>query len=353
MKVLFDINHPAHVHFFKDTIRRMQREQNQYIITASPKEHVTSLLDSLSFTYELIDSQHKKSAASMFRRLVRHDRNLIQATRRHSPDVLTAVGGTFASHAAWYLGLPSVVFYDTSEATLQNLLTYPLASRVVVPECYDGWSPKKRTYRYYGCHELAYLAPKNFVPSEDIAVQAGIHSDRKTVLLRLVRWDANHDIGLDGLRIDRAQRIVETIEASHGAKVIISSERELPASLEPLRYKASPSCMHHLMAFADLVIGESATMASEAAILGTPSILLDTSSRCYTRWIERDYSLVHTVSIQNMSAILDLAQKLLSEPRAVFAKQRNRLISNCEDVSDVIFAQIRAAAKAETRTKHS
>src|SRR5690606_37305582 len=79
-------------------------------------------------------------------------------------EIAVGLGGTFAAQSAYLCRIPSVVFYDTEMATMQNRITYPLASKVVVPNCYDGWTPSTRTVRYQGYHELSYLDPRRFSP---------------------------------------------------------------------------------------------------------------------------------------------------------------------------------------------
>ncbi|NJK97888.1 MAG: hypothetical protein HC905_25930, partial [Bacteroidales bacterium] len=58
--------------------------------------------------------------------------------------------------------------------------------------------------------------------------------------------------------------------------VLISSEHNLPEDLKQYQIKIRPDLMHALMAKAELFIGESLTMASEASILGTPSVCIST-----------------------------------------------------------------------------
>ncbi len=57
-----------------------------------------------------------------------------------------------------------------------------------------------------------------------------------------------------------------------------------------------PHRIHHLMAFADLYVGESATMAAESAILGTHAVFVSSSRRGYTDELENEYELVYHYS---------------------------------------------------------
>lgn len=62
--------------------------------------------------------------------------------------------------------------------------------------------------------------------------------------------------------------------SGHG-RVFISSEDVLPKEFEHLRFPLSPDKIHHVLAFADLYVGEGATMASECAMLGTTAIYIN------------------------------------------------------------------------------
>jgi predicted glycosyltransferase len=69
---------------------------------------------------------------------------------------------------------------------------------------------------------------------------------------------------------------------SKHARVYITSEKPLPPELDRHRLSMPPNYIHHLLAFATLLYGESATMASECAVLGTPAIYIDNVGRGYT-----------------------------------------------------------------------
>jgi len=74
--------------------------------------------------------------------------------------------------------------------------------------------------------------------------------------------------------------------------VFITSEKQLPEELEKFRLKLPPEDIHHLIYYATLLYGESSTMSSEAAVLGTYSIYIDDEGRGYTDEEELKYGLV-------------------------------------------------------------
>ena len=51
MKILIDINHPAHVHLLKNFAFEMQKKGHQILFTCRDKEFEIELLESLRFEY--------------------------------------------------------------------------------------------------------------------------------------------------------------------------------------------------------------------------------------------------------------------------------------------------------------
>jgi predicted glycosyltransferase len=97
-------------------------------------------------------------------------------------------------------------------------------------------------------------------------------------------------LGTSGLTGARKIELVKLL-AGYG-RVLISSENDLPPELEPYRLTIPPSHIHHFLAFASLLVGESATMASECAVLGVPSFYISPVGRGYTDEQEKRYGLV-------------------------------------------------------------
>ena len=138
--------------------------------------------------------------------------------------------------------------------------------------------------------ELAYLHPKYFKPNNNAHKILGIKEGEPYVIIRFVNWLANHDLGHSGISMKSKIKAVK--EFGKYAKVFITSEKELPEELEDYRIKIEPHLMHEVMSSAKLLYGESATMASESAVLGVPAIFIDNDGRCYTDEEEQRYGIV-------------------------------------------------------------
>ena len=334
MKVLIDISHPAHVHFFRHPLRLLQARGHEVLVTSRNKEMALDLLRELQIEHIELSAMGKRGMLSLAQELVIRDLKLLRIVRQHRPDILAGVGGIFVSHAGWLTRTPSIVFYDSPNARLQNALTYPFASRVVVPRCYSGWLPTKRSIHYDGYHELSYLHPDYFEPDKEKALSNGLAAERDTFLVRLVGWGASHDIGERGLSDALLDRIVGTLEA-HG-KVLISSERPLPARFSAYRYPGNPAEIHHVMAFCRAFIGESATMASECAVLGVPAVYCAETRPGYTDEQEERYGLVRNIGSLAWSDLEQAISWALTCPKPYFEQARRTLLDDTIDVAHFV-----------------
>lgn len=329
-RILIDIAHPAHAHFFHHPARMLIEHGHEVLFTSRDKECARSIIESTGLPHYPLTSPRRQGFIGMARELIERDRELAALVRREKPDLLAALGGTFAAHAGRLTGTPSIVFYDTENARLQNLITYPFANLVVVPDCYKAWLPK-HALRYAGYHELSYLHPRVFQPSRDISHANGLAENGDTFLVRVVSWEANHDIGETGWSRELLVRVVSRL--SEKGSVLLSSEGELPPELAHHRYTGKPEALHHVMAFCRMLVGESATMASEAAVLGVPAIYAAQSGRGYTDDQEARYGLVRNIRILEEKNLLDAIESLLSKPVEHWQEQKNRLLGDCIDVA--------------------
>lgn len=309
MKVLVDITHPAHVHFFKHAIWAWQDRDHEVFITARDKDLTIKLLDHYGFKYVNLGGV-QRGLWGLCKELILREQRLYPIMQQVRPDLLVAVGGTFIVHVGKLTRTPTIVFTDTENATLANMITFPFASVICTPTCYEGRVGKKQV-TYEGYQELAYLHPNYFSPNPSVLSQLGLRETDSFCVLRLISWGAGHDVRDHGFTDVRAA--VQAL--SQYGRVLITSEKKLDAEFETFRITAPPEQIHHLLYYARLYMGESATMASESAILGTPAIFVSTSTRGYTNEQGKRYGLVYTFSDPKTAQQdgLEMAMQLLGD----------------------------------------
>jgi len=294
LRILVKISHPGHVHFYKNFINEMEKKGHKIFILSSPRKMAIRLLELYNLEYETYNSEIKYDFIRI-RDQLQLNYETWKNVVRFKPDFLTGIGGTSVSHVSRFTEAFSVIFTDTEHAKFQNNITFPFADRICTPECYTDDLGSKQI-RYPGYHELAYLHPNRFTPDPSVLDYIDADRDDKIVILRLVSWEAVHDVGDSGFSdvVDVVRRLEST-----GAEVVITAEGDIPEEVEYCQSKIPPHKMHDLMYYSDLFIGESATMASESAMLGTPAIFVSSSRRGYTDELEEKYGLVFNFSGEN------------------------------------------------------
>lgn len=342
LRVLFSIQHPAHVHLFRNAINDLKEQGEEVEVYAREKEIVSELLDRYDIDYEIL-APKADSALDLVKVELLYEYRLTKRARAFDPDVMVSMGGVAISRPGILSGAKRLVFTDTEHATIQNTLAFPFATRICTPTCYQGNIGKKQVY-YRGYHELAYLHPDRFDPDPSILSDANLDHDEQFVILRLVSWDAMHDVGDSGFEdvVDVVYALEET-----GATVRITSEADLPTEIEDRQVSIPPHRIHDLMAFADLYVGESATMATESAVLGTPAVFVSSSRRGYTDELEKEYGLVFNYSGEDRHERgLQRALEILeSNDPEQWEQRRGRMVDQKVDTTKVITGMVRKLAR--------
>lgn len=309
MRVLVEILHPAHVHFFRNAISEWTRRGDKVLVLSREKDVANDLLRAYGIPFESI-SKLGKTKLSLGVEMVERDIKMFLRARRFEPDVLVGIMGVTIVQVGRALRTPAVVFYDTENAKLTNNFVYPLAHSVCTPECYAA-KVRGKHVRYPSYHELAYLHPARFAPDAEVVRAAGVDPSAPYFLLRFVSWQASHDLGEKGFSLEMKRELVRTL-ASHG-RVLISSEQDLPRDLEQYRFGAPPHQVHHFIAHSRMLIGESATMASEAAVLGVPAFYIADTGRGYTDELDKRYGLVFNYKRSESRAAFSRIEALLKD----------------------------------------
>ncbi len=330
MKILIDIGHPGHVHLFRPFANQMMEKGHQILFTCREKEFEIELLKSAGFEYKSFGKKFSSLAGKLFG-LVKFDIQEFLQGLKFKPDILLSHGSMYAAHAAYLLRKPHISLEDSGNWE-QIKLYLPFSKAVLTPSVlFEDLGEKQ--IRYKGYHELAYLHPSLYTPSKNIYSFLGISPDEKYAVIRFVSWNATHDRGQGGLSYDEKKELITLLNAK--MRVFISSEQELPEEFASYKIKIPPEKMHDSLAFADIFIGEGATMASEAGVLGTPSIYINSLCRAYNEDQEK-YGLVF--NFQNGKGVIEKIDEILSNPdyKKEWQKRRKKLLADKINVTSFL-----------------
>ncbi|MFZ4523706.1 MAG: DUF354 domain-containing protein, partial [Bacteroidales bacterium] len=324
---MIDIGHPAHVHIFRNLAKELEKDGHTVIFTCREKECTIDLLKAYELDYISFGKPYQSTAWKIWG-LLRFNLKMLRVLLQFKPDITLGHSSMYAAQASWLLGIPHVSVEDTGNME-QIRLYKPFTKAILVPDSFHLHLGSKQI-PYPGNHELTYLHPVRLSVRPLVRLSA-----RPLVLLRFVSWHASHDKGHPGISIENKRKAIQ--EFSTYGQVFISSEGPLPDDLEPYRLQVPPEKLHDVIASASLVYGESATVASEAAVLGIPAIYLDNTGRCYTREEEEKYGLVFnfTESEEDQQRSILKGIELLSTPGipAGWQHRRQKMLNDKIDVT--------------------
>ncbi len=332
MKILVVMGHPAHVHFFRHFIQEMEDRGHDFLVCVKLRENTTRLLDLFGIKHRVFGKTYATGPGKAWGVLA-NDRRLLRIARGFHPDLTASIAGLYSVHAGALMGIPSLDFTDTEGATLTNHLTFPLATVIATPDCYKGKVPGKKHRPYPGYHELAYLHPHRFTPDPSVPDSAGLEPG-DYIVVRLSSLDARHQRKEGAMSVDEKIRLVRSLREL--GEVVVDSETPLPRELEPYRLKVPEHEYHHILAHGKLYVGEGATAASEAGVLGTPWIYISRRGRCYLDDQEENYGSGRTVDSLSdaISHSRALCGKDLSQGRKKMLKEKIDVTSWMVELSE-------------------
>ncbi|MFH0844727.1 MAG: DUF354 domain-containing protein [Pseudomonadota bacterium] len=294
MNIFINISHPAHVHFFRNAINMLSTRGHHVITGARDKEFSIALLKAYGIDH-LFLTRKGKGVLGLAKELIVQQPKIAKIAGRYGIDIMLQIGGIFNAPIGRVYGIPTLAFSDTENDRWGNRLSFPLSKHVLSPTCFDhavGGSWRNQVL-YPGYHELAYLSPR-YVPEEI--------NPKNNFLVRFVGWGAGHDVGEVGLSVHQKIEIIHILKR-YGS-VHVSSEAPLPEEVLEFELKIHPSKIHDFMKGCRMVVGESATMTSEAACLGIPAVFISNTGRGYTTEQDRRYGLVKHYRIDQWEEIL-------------------------------------------------
>jgi predicted glycosyltransferase len=331
MKIMIGICHPKDVHFWKYIINNLENDGHEVKILAWNKDITLYLLNIYGFEYEIIGKSYKNLIGKSYD-MFKSDLKVFKVTTKFKPNIFIH-GGPYLAHVSEIFRKVYIDYCDTEHAKLAHLTTFPFSDAIVTPSCFKKKINPKKHITFDGYSELAYLHPNYFKPDQSVLDDLDLSKNDKFIIIRFVFWGASHDIGQHGFTNE--EEIVSKME-EYG-RVFITSEQKLNKNFEKYRITIPPEKIHDLLYYGTMYIGEGATMASEAAVLGTPAIYINTLRLGYLDEQEEKYGLVYNFSGPKMAQeqAIKKAIELLKDKdlKNKWQKKRERLLSGKIDVT--------------------
>lgn len=343
MKILVALNHPAHYYLFKYTIINLTKLGHEVKYVIKQKDVLEKILICENVNYVKINKKRNRRSSAVsvltngITELIIHDTNLLLFAKKWRPALMIGTDVSI-THIGYILRIPSFVFNE-DDYEINKLfckMAYPFATKIFSPNVCSVGKYVNKKIEYNGFQKMAYLHPKYFRPDRS-SIENIVGKDETYFIIRIVSFTSGHDIekkrkGLDENVLDR---IIE--ELSQKGKVFITSESNLHPKYWKFKIDLNPNKIHHLIAYATILIGDSQTMCAEAGLLGTPFIRYNdfVGKISVLNEIENTYKMGFGIKTDDPNIIFEKIKYLLSikNIKETWWEKKTRLFADKVDVT--------------------
>lgn len=333
MNLLIDIGHPAHVHLFKNLALQMQEKGHYVFFSCKRDKAIIDLLEAYGFSYISLGKKYKGLLIKYFMTAL-HLLRLWRLVVSKKIDIGIGVSGLIAL-VSGYTKMQSICLDDDdSPATPLFARSIQNANVILTPSALSHDSRGPNHICYPGYHELAYLHPNQFTPGPQVLKELGIENKERFFLLRFNAFKAHHDVGEHGLSQIQKEQLITLLETK--GKVFISSENE-NVSFSKNKITTPPDKIHSVLHYASLVVGDSQTMTSEAAVVGTPALKCNTFAGRLSipNELENKYGLCYSYHPVDFDKMIHKIEELLlvQDLQSKFQQRRQKMLTEKIDVT--------------------
>jgi len=283
MRIIIDINHPAHVNFFKNAVCRLFEDGHEITITVLERGVLPQIVFK-EFGYVKCVPIGRRSG-NIFS--IVFEANLIKFFKMlafvFKNDINIGLGvGTFLLGACLkFKGVPNIQFDDDIERKEEIFLEKATCTKLYFPPiCKAG----KKIKTYNASKEWAYLSPKYFNANQEALKEYNINP-REYIFIREV------DTATFNYRHQRPN-LIESLakQLPSSLKVLLSLENKSRKNYYPQEWillKEPVKDIHSLMYFSKLVISSGDSIAREGALLGVPSIYCGFRKMAINKFVEK------------------------------------------------------------------
>lgn len=325
---LFELNHPCHAHLFKHVIKSLLEHGHEVDVLLKESALVQAILKAESIPF-ILQGRKGDGLLSKALKQISFTRQIISLHKKNKYTLAIGVSVSIPL-ASKFSSIKSLVLDDDDKKAtpLFAFLAHNNASLLLRPSSLFHEAAAKNKVFYQGYHELSYLHPDIFKPDIGILSEQGLSAREPFFILRLVALKAHHDIGIKGISHKQLLRIINLL-SKHG-RVIITSESPggLPKGAEALKIK--PEKIHHLMAYAKMIVSDGQTMCSEAACLGIPSLRINdfVGRISYLEEQENKWQLTYGFKPDDFDSAFKMIETIIKEDSAIYKARSEQMINN-------------------------
>lgn len=330
MKIIFDIMHPAHLNFFKNSIFKLIDEGHEVKIIVLNRGKVPSIvkkeLDGLDI--EVVGKHRGSKYSIIFEANLFRFLRIMKIVLSFSPQIGFSVGSFLLGLNMKMTNKKNYQFDDDPERKANVFLEKLTATKLFFPKIYN--SKSKKVIQLNTLKEWAYLSPKYFKNNPAVLKAYDLVPKSYIFIREISTGSLNYK--------DQNSNIIAAYasELSKDYSVLLSLEDKSKKHLYPdtwILLNEPIEDIHSLMYNSALIISSGDSMAREGAMLGVPSIYCGSRMMKANEVLQSKKMLFHLQEdIPNFSEKI-LKNSLYIDNQEVF---RDELLNEWIDVNDII-----------------
>lgn len=263
MRIWYDACTGKHVRYGAAIARRLEQCGHKVIFTTREHPDTIPLAKYLDLSFEVVGRYNPRTLYTRLYESLRRQMMFCKLFREKPPDIAISHGSVEQCRVAFGLKIPIISTFDTPHADAVNRLTLPLIDALIVsraiPDEFLKAYPIKKIIKFDGVDEVAWI--KDFQPKQRFDYKHPL------ILVRQIETRAAYAEDKEDITLKVAKKLLR-----YGNVVFLSryERRRIKGLIVPKGFIDSAS----LAAEADLVVSVGGTIAREAALQGTPSIII-------------------------------------------------------------------------------
>jgi len=264
MKVWIDACTGKHVRYAWAIANRLRSLGHKLILTTRKHPDTTALADILSEEFTVVGEYDPASLFTKLQASVKRELSFCQMFKEDAPDLTISHQSVEACRVAFGLGMPIISTADAPHVEAVNKLTLQLVNFLIIskaiPQSHYRSYGVKNIVQFDGVDEVAWI--KGYKPKLNVEEYG-----KPLIVVRQTETKASYAYGKMDVTEEVARKLTSLGQVVFIPRYDKHSRRGL---IVPQKLVDSVS----LAAKADLVLSVGGTIAREAALQGTPSIVI-------------------------------------------------------------------------------
>ena len=276
--------------------KRLRRLGYEVILTTREHPDTLPIAKALNEKFIIIGEYNPTSLFTRLQESTHRMLKMCELFQDNIPDLAVAHQSVELCRVAFGLNIPLILTADTPYAQAVNRLTIPLADTLIaskaIPQSFFKSFGAQRILQFDGVDEVAWV--KDYVPTEKLDFE------KPLIVVRQMETKASYALRKTDLTERLAKKLTSIGNVLFLPRYDFSKRKGLMVA------KGFVDSLN-VAAHADLVINMGGTMAREAALQGTPSIVISTFTRSYVN--EYVAKKGFPLSIVESSKVISYAKK--------------------------------------------